>query len=131
MAAVLPAGRGAPLKVGMTLDIAPGQLADYKQRHDEIWPEVKAALRDAGLTNISLWALPQDGRLFYYGEYVGAEPFEDAMARYAKAPRVAQWEELMHTYQRQLLGGGGDGDGDGGGGDVWWRPMELVYSSDF
>jgi L-rhamnose mutarotase len=148
-AAAAPSPR-PPLKVGMTLDIQPGRLDEYRRRHDEIWPEVRAALRAAGLTNISLWAWPGGGRLFYYGEYAGAGPFDEAMARYAASPRVAEWEALMHTYQRRVVpgprgGGGGEGAGGGGGrgegggeggggggeGSVWWRPMELVYSSDF
>ncbi|KAI8477509.1 MAG: hypothetical protein J3K34DRAFT_477037 [Monoraphidium minutum] len=111
----------------MTLDIQGGKIAEYKARHDEIWPEVRAALAAAGLTNLSLWAWPHGGRLFYYAEYVGAAPFEEAMAEYAKAPRIAEWEALMHSYQQQLPGGGG---GEGGK-SVWWQPMECVYSSDF
>jgi L-rhamnose mutarotase len=111
-----------------TAPLHPPQLAEYKRHHDEIWPEVRAALEAAGLTNISLWCWPAGGRLFYYAEFVGAEPFDEAMAKYAQAPRIQEWEELMHTYQRQLPGDGGVG-GEGGG--VWWQPMQRVYSSDF
>lgn len=104
------------LKVAMTLDIQEGRLAEYKAQHDAIWPEVRAALAAAGLTNISLWAWPRPesgsgGRLFYYGEYVGEAPFDEAMARYAAAPRIAEWEALMHTYQKKLPGPAGEDEG--------------------
>jgi L-rhamnose mutarotase len=112
------------------------QLAEYRSQHNTIWPEVKAALAGVGLTNISLWAWPGGSRLFYYAEFVGEEPFEEAMARYAGMPRIAEWEALMHSYQRRLVpaaGEGGEGGqgGDGEGASVWWRAMECVYSSDF
>lgn len=98
-------------------------MAEYKRHHDEIWPEIASALQVAGLTNLSIWNWGP--RLFYYGEYVGDRPFDEAMAEYSKAPRVAEWEELMHAYQKQLPGP------DGAAGSVWWQPMDLVYSSAF
>lgn len=109
------------------------QLEEYKQHHDAIWPEVREALRSVGLTNISLWAWPPGGRLFYYAEYIGSEPLDAAMARYAAMPCIAEWEELMHTYQRQLPVPGKDGSSRDAGqdGSVWWHPMDCVYSSDF
>lgn len=31
-------------------------------------------------------------RLFFYAEYVGDEPYEEAMKKYAAMPRVQEWE---------------------------------------
>jgi len=125
--------RQRPLKVGMTLDIADGKLDEYKQHHDRIWPAVRTALAAQGLTNVSLWVWPPGGRLFYYAEYVGEQPFDQAMQRYASMERIQEWEELMHTYQKQLVVEGEEGGGgsSSGSSSVWWRPMDCVYSSDF
>lgn len=32
----------------------PGMAAEYKRRHDEIWPELEAALREAGVRDYSI-----------------------------------------------------------------------------
>lgn len=125
--------RAANIKVAMTLDLrSAAALAQYKARHDEIWPEVTSALASVGIRNVSLWCWGT--RLFYYAEFQsvdGRETFEAAMARYSRMPRIAEWEREMHAYQRPLAaqeeeaeeeeeeegGGGGGGIGGGGGGD--------------
>ncbi len=39
------------------LEVRPGYEAEYKRRHDEIWPEMLAALRAAGIRNYSIFRL--------------------------------------------------------------------------
>jgi L-rhamnose mutarotase len=38
-----------------TFDVVAGQEDEYKRRHDEIWPELVVALKDAGISNYSLF----------------------------------------------------------------------------
>lgn len=38
-----------------TARILPGMLEEYVRRHDQIWPEMAAALRESGITNYSIW----------------------------------------------------------------------------
>jgi L-rhamnose mutarotase len=38
-----------------TFEIYHGQEAEYKRRHDEIWPELVEAIQDAGFENYSLF----------------------------------------------------------------------------
>ena len=38
-----------------SFEIRPGTEAEYKRRHDEIWPELVEAIKDAGLANYSLF----------------------------------------------------------------------------
>ena len=42
--------------------IKPGMQAEYKRRHDAIWPEMKALLKSAGIRNYSIWS---DGELVF------------------------------------------------------------------
>ncbi|MDD4102479.1 MAG: L-rhamnose mutarotase [Kiritimatiellae bacterium] len=35
--------------------LKPGQVAEYKRRHDEIWPELAHALREAGVSDYSIF----------------------------------------------------------------------------
>jgi L-rhamnose mutarotase len=38
-----------------TFEIYPGKEAEYKKRHDEIWPELVEAIRESGFENYSLF----------------------------------------------------------------------------
>jgi L-rhamnose mutarotase len=42
-------------RVCFTFEIRPGTEAEYKKRHDEIWPELVTAIKDAGFANYSLF----------------------------------------------------------------------------
>jgi L-rhamnose mutarotase len=46
------------------MQLKPGNEAEYKRRHDEIWPELKAELRKAGVSDYSIYLDPQTLRLF-------------------------------------------------------------------
>lgn len=35
--------------------VLPGMLEEYIRRHNEIWPEMLVALREAGVTNYTIW----------------------------------------------------------------------------
>jgi L-rhamnose mutarotase len=39
----------------MTFELRPGTEDEYKRRHDEIWPELVAAIKDSGLANFTLF----------------------------------------------------------------------------
>ena len=68
-----------------------GDIAEYKRRHDEIWPEMKKVLADAGITNYSIWNVGQE--LFGYYE---CEKGVDFAARVQnESPVVARWNEYM------------------------------------
>ena len=38
-----------------TMKLKPGAMAEYKRRHDEIWPELSRALSDAGIADYSIF----------------------------------------------------------------------------
>ena len=71
--------------------IRAGTRAEYIKRHDEIWPEMKKLLKDAGIRNYSIWL--EDTTLFGYYEC------EQGIAYAAKAQSqsdlVAKWDEYM------------------------------------
>ena len=41
-------------KVAFKMQLNPGQRDEYKQRHDEIWPELSQALTEAGVSDYSI-----------------------------------------------------------------------------
>lgn len=42
----------------------PGQADDYRRRHDAIWPDLAAALREAGVIDYRIFLDPDDHHLF-------------------------------------------------------------------
>ncbi len=59
--------------------VDPAKLEEYKARHAAVWPELLAALRDAGWRNYSLFLRP-DGLLIGYCE---ADDLDAAQRRVA------------------------------------------------
>ena len=67
-----------------------GMLEEYIRRHDEIWPEMKQMLREAGVHNYSIWNVGQD--LFGYYE---CDSVAQASAIQACSEVNAKWDAYM------------------------------------
>ncbi len=52
------------LRHAFTMKLKPGAAAEYKRRHDAIWPELTEALRAAGISNYSIFLDEQSLTLF-------------------------------------------------------------------
>jgi L-rhamnose mutarotase len=42
-------------KVAFKMQLKPGFEAEYKKRHDEIWPELKSMLSESGVSDYSIY----------------------------------------------------------------------------
>ena len=51
-------------RVGFTMKLHSGQLAEYKKRHDEIWPELVLLLKESGISNYSIFLNEETNVLF-------------------------------------------------------------------
>lgn len=51
-------------RIAFTMQLLPGFEDEYKRRHDEIWPELAALLREAGISNYSIFLDDATMRLF-------------------------------------------------------------------
>ncbi len=51
-------------EIAFTMQLKPGVAAEYQRRHDEIWPELSAALAEAGIRDYSIYLDPASGTLF-------------------------------------------------------------------
>ncbi len=51
-------------KYAFTMRLYPGCEAEYRKRHDEIWPELVALLREAGISDYSIHLDPDTLILF-------------------------------------------------------------------
>ncbi|MGI6247475.1 MAG: L-rhamnose mutarotase [Pseudochelatococcus sp.] len=51
-------------KIAFRMRLKPGFEAEYRRRHDEIWPELSALLRQAGVADYSIHLDRETGALF-------------------------------------------------------------------
>lgn len=51
-------------KQGFKMALNPGQVAEYKRRHDEIWPELVDLLHEAGVSDYSIFLDEETNTLF-------------------------------------------------------------------
>lgn len=97
----------------------PALIAEYERWHTpgQIWPEIVAAIREAGIRDLEIFRTGD--RLVLVMDV--PEDFDGAAKSAADAanPRVQAWEALMDTFQRRL---------------PWaapgqkWVPMERIFS---
>ena len=62
-AAPPPAAPGYTISANK-LKLKPGMGDEYKKRHDAIWPELSKAIRDAGISDYSIFLDEETGTLF-------------------------------------------------------------------
>ena len=76
------------------------RLEEYRERHGQVWPDMLAALREAGWGNYSLF-LTADGLLVGYLE---TPDYQAAISRMAQTDVNARWQEEMAPYFTELNG---------------------------
>jgi len=68
-----------------------GCAEEYKKRHDEIWPEMTAVLKEAGVCNYSIYLSGLD----LFGYYECEKGLEHAARVQRESPAVKKWDEYM------------------------------------
>ena len=107
-------------RFGQLIGLRPEVLEEYKRHHAAVWPEILAAIREAGIRNYSIFHFR--GQLFAYYEYVGPESeYEARMRALARAPRMREWWDIMDAAQLPVAG---RQPGE------WWASLEEVFHTD-
>ncbi|HEY4193573.1 MAG TPA: L-rhamnose mutarotase [Mesorhizobium sp.] len=88
-------------KYAFRLRLNPGMKSEYKRRHDAIWPELSALLKDAGISDYSIHLDEETGLLF--GVLWRREGH--AMADLPSHPVMRKW----WAYMADLMETGPDG----------------------
>lgn len=83
-----------------SLQVRPDRLAEYTDRHAAVWPDMLAALRDAGWGNYSLFLRP-DGLLI---GYVEADDLEAAQQAMAATEVNTRWQAEMAEFFQGIDG---------------------------
>jgi L-rhamnose mutarotase len=76
-----------------------GKLDEYIRRHDAIWPELVAVLKEAGIRNYSIWNVGNE--LFGYFE---CEKGVDHAAQVQASSRVVdEWNDSMREVMSMVM----------------------------
>ena len=91
-------------------------IKEYEAYHQEVWPEIQASIRDAGILDMEIYRI--QNRLFMIMETKDDCSFEAKGQTDAGNPKVQEWEDLMWNYQ-QALPGAAPGEK--------WMIMERIF----
>ncbi len=86
-------------RFGFTMQLKKGFEAEYERRHDEIWPDLKAELNQAGIREYSIFLNRATGTLFAFHKAIP----EHQLARLPTLPIMKKWwaymSDLMETNE--------------------------------
>ena len=81
-------------RVCFRLQVRPDRIEDYRAAHEDVWPDMLAALRASGWENYSLF-LADDGLLIGYFEAASPASAREAMQHHEVNQR---WQSAMSEY---------------------------------
>jgi L-rhamnose mutarotase len=87
--------------IAFRLTLVDGQIAAYRKRHDEIWPELEEALRAAGVLEYRIFHQPGDTALFA----VMRRTKKHGLEALAASAVMRRWWDMM----KDVTVTGGDG----------------------
>ncbi|MFD3000143.1 L-rhamnose mutarotase [Pontibacter toksunensis] len=82
----------------------PKLIAEYERWHQDIWPEIRQSIQDAGIKVMDIYRF--NNRLFMIMETDDSFSFERKAAMDRANPKVQEWEQLMWKYQQGIQGAG-------------------------
>jgi L-rhamnose mutarotase len=68
-----------------------GQKEEYKKRHDQIWPELKKLLKEAGVSEYSIFLDEETNTLFAFQKVIGEGGSQDL----GQTEIVKKWWKFM------------------------------------
>ena len=105
-------------RYGSLIKLKAEKLAEYKDLHTKVWPEVLKMIHECNIRNYSIYY--KDGFLFSYFEYHG-EDFAGDMQRMAADPHTQAWWKLTDPCQEPL---------ETCKPGEWWASMEEFFHTD-
>lgn len=97
----------------------PDLIKTYKEYHENVWPEITASIKDAGVEKLDIYHV--ENRLFMIMETNADFSFEKKQKADESDPKVQEWETLMWNYQ-QAIPNSKPGEK--------WRLMEHIFGLD-
>ena len=82
-------------RIGFQFKVREDRLAEYKEHHKHVWPEMLEALRETGWHNYSLF-MRKDGLIFGYFET--DTDLATAQTKMAAKEVNTRWQEFMSAF---------------------------------
>ncbi|AZA60275.1 L-rhamnose mutarotase [Chryseobacterium indoltheticum] len=92
-------------------------IAEYEKYHQNVWPEIKQSILDAGIKDMEIYRV--QNRLFMIIEADENFSFEAKNEADKYNSKVQEWEELMWKFQQQLPNSKPDEK---------WQLMDKIFS---
>jgi len=73
------------------MKLKPGFVEEYRRRHDNVWPELSALLKQAGIADYSIFFDEETNTLFAVQKQMGSSSSQDLGTN----PIVRRWWEYM------------------------------------
>jgi L-rhamnose mutarotase len=89
-------------KFCLALDLKDDQklIEEYKELHQNVWPEIKKSIKDSGITVLDIYC--SGNRLFMIIEADADFTFEKKSEMDSNNEKVQEWETLMWKFQQAL-----------------------------
>jgi len=78
-------------RLAFKMKLNKGQKEAYKERHDQLWPELKKLLKDSGVSEYSIFFDEETSTLFAFQKVSGDGGSQDL----ADNPVVKKWWDFM------------------------------------
>ncbi len=78
-------------RLAFKMQLNPGQKSVYMERHDSIWPELRELLKEAGISEYSIFLDEETHTLFAFQKTSGSSGSQDL----ALHPLVRKWWDYM------------------------------------
>ncbi|MFI1773465.1 L-rhamnose mutarotase [Thalassobellus citreus] len=75
-------------------------IAEYKDHHKSVWPEIIKSIKDSGIENMEIYN--NGNRLFMVIQANDTFSFEAKAKMDASNSKVQEWENLMWKYQQKI-----------------------------
>lgn len=83
-------------RLAFKMQLNPGQKKEYIKRHNEIWPELKQLLQEAGVSEYSIFLDEETDTLFAFQRLTGESGSQDL----GKTEIVRKWWAYMADLMR-------------------------------
>lgn len=84
-------------RAGFAMQLLPGNVEEYKRRHDEIWPELVRELEAAGVRDYVIYLDPRSNTLFASHKLTGHNTADTLPAQKIVKKWWAYMADLMET----------------------------------
>ncbi len=104
-------------RIGSVIGVRPERIAEYRQVHAAVWPDVLRQIERSGIRNYSIFLREPENLLFSYFEYHGEDLAADMVAM-AADPVTQHWWKVCMPMQAPL-----ESRAEG----EWWASTEQVF----